>query len=833
MKAVVMAGGFGSRIQPLTNAVPKPMLPIVNRPMMEHIILKLKDVGIKEFVILLYFKPEVIKEYFKDGKDFGIKITYVLPDDDYGTAGAVKCAQKYLKDDNFIIVSGDLVTDFDFQKIIDFHKEKKAKLSITLTPVDNPLQFGVVITNKENRIEKFLEKPSWGEVFSDTINTGIYILEPEILSYIPEEKNFDFSKDLFPKLMDSGVELWGATVNGYWRDVGNPQSYRDVYEDILNSKTLIKFRGKKQIFGAGVLYSEDESLKVDSSVDIRGVVAVGKNVTIGKDVELDNVVVGDNCTIEAKAKVENSVIWDSVLIESKANLNNCVICNDNRIGKKVRAKVGLILAEHCEVDRFTIFEKDVIVWPDKIIDESSIVSNNIIWGSKYKNSIFEDGSVIGRTNIELSCEMATKLAESFGSILPIGSKVYVSRDYHKSSRMLKRAFLGGLLSTGIDVIDLQLMPSSVMRYNLGKNEDTVAGVHFRQSISDQINTQILFFTNEGLNIDTNTSKNIERIFFRENFRRVNYQEIGEISVASDLEDNYKRRVLDSLNTELIKQKDVKMAIDLMFGSTSRVYPDLINELDIENVVLNAYLDDKKLSKLPNLIKKSKQDVSNIVKSLNLGLGFLVYPNGQRLDIICERGSVIDRHISLLLVLSLMNFDKSKKSKIFLPAWAPDFMDKKFKNLDIERGKFTNFKASKLKEYDLVANTDGGFAFVDFSLNNDSMFASLKILEMMLINDVKVSELLNMIDDFYYLSTEISCPSSLKGKMMRKFLEDSKDKEASHLDGVKIWTAKNDWILMIPNQYSDSLNIYIQAKNRKAGEALLADYSKKIDGWIKE
>ncbi|MBL0721439.1 MAG: nucleotidyltransferase family protein, partial [Sulfurovum sp.] len=192
MKAVVMAGGFGTRIQPLTHSRPKPMLPIINRPMMEQTMLNLRDLGITEFIILLYFKPEIIQNHFGDGSDFGINITYVIPDDDYGTAGAVKLAQEHIGDENFIIISGDLVTDFDFKKIFEYHKEKKSKLTITLTSVENPLEFGVVIADNNGTIEKFLEKPSWGEVFSDTINTGIYIIEPEILNYIPKGENFDF-----------------------------------------------------------------------------------------------------------------------------------------------------------------------------------------------------------------------------------------------------------------------------------------------------------------------------------------------------------------------------------------------------------------------------------------------------------------------------------------------------------------------------------------------------------------------------------------------------------------------------------------------------------------
>ncbi len=181
LKAVMMAGGFGTRIQPLTHSIPKPMLPVTNIPMMEHILNKLKDTGITDIVILLYFKPEVIKEYFKDGKEWGVDITYIQPEKDYGTAGAVGSAREYL-DTTFMIVSGDVVCDFDFSKIINFHIEKNSKLTITLTSVENPLEFGVVVANKDGKIEKFLEKPSWGEVFSDTINTGIYILEPEIFN---------------------------------------------------------------------------------------------------------------------------------------------------------------------------------------------------------------------------------------------------------------------------------------------------------------------------------------------------------------------------------------------------------------------------------------------------------------------------------------------------------------------------------------------------------------------------------------------------------------------------------------------------------------------------
>ncbi len=832
MKAVVMAGGFGTRIQPLTHSLPKPMLPIMNRPMMEHIIVKLRDeLGIREFVILLYFKPDTIRDYFKDGSDWGIKIDYVLPDDDYGTAGAVKCAEAYLKGESFVIVSGDLVTDFDFTQIAAAHRAKEAKLTIALTPVEDPLQFGVVITDEEDRIEKFLEKPGWGEVFSDTINTGIYIIEPEILEYIPHESNFDFAKDLFPLLMEEGITLYGPKIEGYWRDVGNPHSYRDVYGDILGGKVDFDFSGYRIPQNGDVLYCADEA--ACEGLDYAGAVIVGENVQIGKNVRLNNVVIGDNVRIGDNVTIHNSVLWNNITIARDSRICRSVICDRNHLGEQTVIKEGAIIAENCDILDHVTIEKDVIVWPDKIIEEGAIVSNNVVWGSKYKSSIFEEGVVRGRTNIELSCQMSTKLAEALGTMLPLGSTVYVSRDYHRSSRMLKRAFLGGLLSAGVNVVDITYMPSAAMRYHLAHHEGISAGVHFRQSITDKTHTEILFFTEEGLRIDTNMAKNIERVFFRESFRRVDPADIGEITVAEFLEQEYKAEILRHLNLDAIRLSEYKVIVDMMNGSVAKIYPDLLNELQIEHIMLNVNPDERKLSILPTLEKKSRENLSKIVQSLSYDLGFIVYPNGQKMIMVTDRGKVLPAHVALLTVLGLIDRTATERKKVFLPSWAPDLFDGKFTNLIIERGKYRNFTADKLREYYLVASVEGNFAFTEFALNRDAIYASLKVLEMLGAHQLRLSDIAAEVEDFFYTHEQVACPSSQKGRMMRKFLEDAKGRRASMEDGVKIWLGENDWILMIPDQYDEALNLYIQASDADAGLQILAAYRHKIEEWIGE
>ena len=235
MKAVIMAGGEGARLRPLTCDRPKPMVPLMDKPMMEYIVELLTSHGITEQAVTLQYLPEQIKEYFGDGSSFGASLYYFLEDEPLGTAGSVKNAASFLKE-TFLVISGDCLTDIDLSEAITFHRQKEALVTIVLTPQDNPLEYGVVMVDEEGKILRFLEKPSWGEVFSDTVNTGIYILEPEVLEYIPAGKKFDFSKDLFPLLLQEKKALYGCSLSGYWCDIGSLERTRQTNYDILSKK---------------------------------------------------------------------------------------------------------------------------------------------------------------------------------------------------------------------------------------------------------------------------------------------------------------------------------------------------------------------------------------------------------------------------------------------------------------------------------------------------------------------------------------------------------------------------------------------------------------------
>ena len=829
MKAVVMAGGFGTRIQPLTNSMPKPMLPVMNKPMMEHIIRQLSRAGINDIIVLLYFKPEFIKNYFGDGSKFGVKITYVLPDADYGTAGAVKCAQKYL-DDDFIIVSGDLVTDFDFSKIIKYHIQNSAKITITLTSVEDPLQFGVVITDNKGRIKKFLEKPGWGEVFSDTVNTGIYILKPEILDFIPENISFDFSKDLFPRLMQKEIILWGCTARGYWRDVGNPQSYLTAATDVLSGNLAFELEGEEKTFDSGCAYiGKNTKLHIDTKIE--GNVVIGDNVEIGKNCFLKNCVVGSKTLIADGVHIESSVVWKRVTIEKESYINNSIICNDTRIGENVKIEYGSIIAEHCDIGNSSVFEKEITIWPNKTIEEASIISRNIIWIDKYKHSIFEGGMVHGRSNIELSCEISTKLAEGFASILPVGSYVYIARDYNRASRMIKRAFSGGLLSCGINVLDIKLSPCSLMRHKITDTNDAVAGVFFRQSMKKANEVEILFFDNNGLSINTNTEKNCERIYFKETFRRVNSDSIGEITEMYNAEYTYTKSLLSLFDAGFIKSKKLSVAANMLFGVSSLIYPDILTSLSENNIIINAYFDRKKRSQIKNILDNSKKETAIIVKSLGMSVGFILPPVGDQLSVVADDGRILKDYESLLVILNLLNKSAENRMNIYLSVSAPDVIDANLKNLTIERGKITNLSLEKLEKYDFIADTSGHYTFNVPGFRYDAMFNSIKIIELMANAGETIADIVKTLPDFYFNHDIIPCDASRKGLLMRKFSELAMQKKASFTEGVKIYTPDAGWALMLPDQYAGSVHLYTESPSESLGIYQTQLYKKYIKDWL--
>ena len=275
MKAVIMAGGEGTRLRPLTSNLPKPMMPLANRPMMEHIVNLLKDHGFDDIVVTVAFLPQAIRTYFGDGESLGLEMDYSIEEQPLGTAGSVGLAKERLTD-TFLVISGDALCDVDLTALVEAHRAKGAAVTIGLKSVDNPLEFGIVVTDDDGRVERFLEKPSWGQVFSDTINTGIYVLEPEVLRHVPDDRPYDFSKELFPHLLEMGRPIYGHVLDGYWQDVGTLEQYRQANFDALDGAVQLEIPGLR--LRGNVWVSED--VDIDQLEPVVGPAFIGVNSRI-------------------------------------------------------------------------------------------------------------------------------------------------------------------------------------------------------------------------------------------------------------------------------------------------------------------------------------------------------------------------------------------------------------------------------------------------------------------------------------------------------------------------------------------------------------------------
>ena len=376
---------------------------MANRPMMHHIVNLLKKLEVREIISLLYYQPESISSYFGNGSAFGIEMFYTQSEADYGTAGSVRNAFTFL-DERFIVISGDVLTDIDLQKAIDFHEAKKAKATLVLTRVPDPLAFGVVMTSEDGKITRFLEKPQWGEVFSDTINTGIYILEPEVLNLIPYQQDFDFSKDLFPLMLEQDMGLYGYVGEGYWRDVGNLDEYQQAHLDILKGNVKVEIPGTHQ----GSVWIE-EGAQVSENAKFEGSVIVGADATIESGATVTNCVIGAKAHVAAGAKLRDTVLWEGSRIGRGSQLTSDVLCQEVEIGDDVVVAEKVYIADRCVIGNEARLLANIKLWPDKEVESRSTVSSSLVWADRWTRELF--------TNRFISLEEIIKLSILDGSCL--------------------------------------------------------------------------------------------------------------------------------------------------------------------------------------------------------------------------------------------------------------------------------------------------------------------------------------------------------------------------------------------------------------------------------
>ncbi len=828
MKAVVMAGGFGTRLRPLTEKLPKPMAHVANRPMMEHVVRLLAREGIRDLEVLLYFYPEKISSWFGDGAPWGVRMEYTTAEADYGTAGAVRNAQDRLSD-TFMVISADIITDFDLSKAIDFHRERKASVTIVLTRVPNPLQYGIVIAEEDGRIVRFLEKPSWGEVFSDTINTGIYIIEPEVLSLIPEKKNFDFSKNLFPAMLARGDRLLGYVAEGYWKDVGNLDEYLNVHLDILAGKVKIDFGGSRA--GTRNVWIGENS-KVDYTTDMENVL-LGKDCVVGSGVTMHNVVMGDGSVVEDGTVIQSSVLWPRVTVGKGVRILENIIGSDARVMDGAFLSERAVVSDHCIIGTEAVVKANVKVWPHKVVEDGAVLSSSLIWGEKWARSLFGAYGIVGLANIEISPEFAAKVGAAYAATF--GRKVVLStsRDSHKVSRMVNRAIMTGMLSVGVDVHDYGVTPLPVVRFLSRSHRDERGGVHTRKSPFNPSFVDLKFFDDSGLDLSMGLEKNIENLFFREDFVRADIEDTGGITFPMGGFDLYVDGFLKSVDVKAIRERRFNIVIDYSYGSSVVIFPRILGQMEVETVALNPILDPARITRTQEEFDRGMHHLRAIARSLSADFGVMLDTGGEKIFLVDEKGDALP-DATALQVVCLLACRQARKGRVSVPVTASRNIEKiaaRF-GMDVVRTRTLPRSLMETAAHEGVAfagDGSGGYVFPRFQPAFDGMFAIVKIMELLAAEGRSLSDVLREIPPTVVLQRKVPCAWENKGALMRMLATHAKGKPSQFIDGVKVFEGE-DWALVYPSQDEAYFHLVVEAEDRQVAERMADEYADRFVSW---
>lgn len=832
MKAVVMAGGEGSRLRPLTISRPKPMVPIVDRQVMAHIIELLKQHHITELVVTIQYLANAIQDQFGDGSSYGVHIEYALEEQPLGTAGSVKNAE-HLLTEPFLVISGDALTDVNLSHLSKYHLDHNATATMLLTRVPNPLEYGVITIDDSGHVLQMHEKPSWGEVFSDMVNTGIYMFTPDIFSYIEKGKATDWSKDVFPHMLMKQDELYGYVAEGYWTDVGTIEEYMRANRDYLNGKVKLPRVGRPHPNFPEVWMDGDAEIGKD--VEFHGPVYLGHGAKIKSGAIIYGPsVIRDYTIIDSRATIDRSIIWRNSYIGERTELRGAIVLRQCNIKSRSVLFEGAVVGDQTIINAGAVIGANVKIWPSKEVDEGATISSSIIWGSQGRRVLFGRYGISGLVNIDLTPEFCAKLGASFGATLALGSFVTVNRDAHYTPRMLKRAMVAGLPSAGVNVSDLNSVPIPVARY-VTKAFGAAGGLHVRLSSFDKRIVDIQFYDSDGLDIDTSAERKIESIFFREDYRRAYLEEVGRIIHAENIEKTYADGFFKALRPEAIRAlaSEFNLVIDYANANASTILPNILRRLGISVVELNSNLDAERLFQTPDEFESGMNRLARITPVLGAHMGVRIDSGGEKIFLVDDMGICLP-NIQALAAVTALAMSVNGGGTVAVPVTAP----RAFEDIASQYGgKIIRTRATLAalmrtaqhnRDMLLLGDGLGNFIFPGFYPIADGLFAIVKIMELLTLRKKSLHEVVKQLPAYHLSQTRVHCRWEHKGKVMRILNQQYFDRKLEQLDGVKIDLGR-EWVLILPDPDGPFFHIIAEGSSDEQAHVLATKYAGLVTG----
>ena len=812
MKAVIMAGGQGTRLRPLTSDQPKPMIPIVNVPCMEHIVGLLKRHGFTEIAVTLQFMPDEIRDYFGDGSEWGVSMSYSVEDAPAGTAGSVKMAEQQLglEGERLLIISGDALTDADLTRLVEFHEQKGSEATMVLKAVENPLDFGIVITEEDGRISRFLEKPAWGQVFSDTANTGIYLLEPSVMEEIPdpEDGEYDFSKELFPKLLEAGRPLYGYVTDDYWEDIGTLEQFAGAQRDVLDGRV-------KGVRPPGTRLRENIYVGRRAQVDddeLEGPVVIGENVRVDQGAKISPYsVIADNVVISAGASVERSVVAEGTYIGEGAELVDTLVGRNSYVQARARILERSALGDDVIVGEGATIAPEVKVYPHKTIESRANVTQSLIYETMGLRTVFKGGVVSGKFNVDLTPEFVTRLASSFGTTLDPGAVVTLGRDSSLSAQVAKRAMTAALLGTGINIRDLRAAHAGVVRHDVLSGKSS-AGAHARVG-KDPDDIEILFFSSDATPMTEGDQRAIEKVFVREDYRRAYAGDIGELIYPGRVVEQFVERLERAVDRR--KTSGATIVVDFYGGVAGLVASRVFSRLGVGAVVMEGFANANVAGPVGRMnLEESIERVARIVPTVDAAFGAVVGPEAEYVHFVDDEGQWVPPDVMLACLLERLQ-PRNAVLPINLSRGYTELVEASGGEVRISRTGLGNvaIKAAEARA-DLASLADGRYIFPSFLPAPDCFITLARVLEA--FRAEPLSEVRQRFgDSFGHVARErIECPWSAKGRVMRGLAERfGADPDAILTEGVLL-NVDDGWVLMLPDP--DHPVFYVYAEPEEEG-----------------
>ncbi len=796
-----MAGGEGTRLRPLTSNQPKPMVPIVGKPCMEHILELLAAYGFEEVVITLAFMPQAIRTYFGDGESLGLEIEYSIEEQPLGTAGSVRLASGRL-DETFVVISGDALCDVDLGALVARHREQGAAVTIGLKSVDNPLEFGIVVSDEDGRVERFLEKPSWGQVFSDTINTGIYVIEPEVLRHVPGDRPFDFSKELFPLLLEMGRPIYGHVLDGYWQDIGTLEQFRQANFDALDERVRLSIPGIRLRGNVWL----GEGVEIGAVDNVEGPAFIGNNCKIAPDAVIGPyTVLSQGVTVRDRGRVERSVVDAGTYIGRATVIEGAILGRALDIRDHVRVHEGAAIGDEVTIGAEASVMPGVRIYPFKEVETGAQIHESIVWESRATRRLFARDGITGLVNVDLTPETAVRVAAALGTALDRGARVVASRDSADACRMVQRALIAGLTSTGVNVADLRVSPGSVTRHVL-KTQGLGAGVHVGQSASDPELVEIRIFEPPGIQLTPGLQKEIEKHFTRRELRRASFAEIGDTTYPARVRESYAQDVLDTLDTGAVLARGIRIAIDIGYSAATYTLPLVLGPLGVEPVTINGFFTADVRT------EPSVDAARQLVTAVGADLGVVFDRSAERLFLIDELGEEVPVDRTLLLFVHLLAA-AGRTGSIAVPVTTTGLVEELVQGSGLRVVRTTHSlsdltRAAAADGVVFAGASTGGYVFPDVVPGYDAVTSLCKLLELLAIARRPVSELVAEVPVPTLVRRSVPCPWGRKGLVMRLLNERLADKELDLLDGIKA-SDERGWVQAIPDPDEPLVHVFAE------------------------